>query len=283
MNNKEQDYYIKNTFSKFIEISGQDRANFIQGLITNDINKCEDNKKPIYSCLLSPQGKFLSDFFIINNNNHYLLEIHEKYFESFYSKLKIYKLRSKVDFKENCDLLSFIVFKKNINILSKKTIFYQDPRNDNIGTKVYIDRKSSELESLTKLKEFKYEKYKECLIRNLIPHSITDLVVNQSLLLENNFQDINAIAWNKGCYVGQEITARMKYRALLKKKIYVLELLSGEINLGDSIIDNDINIGKFISKVDKYVLCMLKIDLAQNKIKNNEKIIIDTSTKLKFL
>ena len=279
----EQDYYIKNTFSKFIEINGEDRASFLQGLITNDINKCNNNKSPVYSCFLSPQGKFLSDFFITNCNNHYLIEIHEKYFELFYSKLKIYKLRSKVEFNENSDLLSFVIFSKKIPEFSKNIILYNDPRNDNLGIKIYIDKQSNELKLLKLLKEYDYEIYKQILMKNLVPNSTIDLTENKSLLLENNFQNINAIDWDKGCYIGQEITARMKYRSLLKKQIYVLELLSGNINPGDVIIEQDINIGNVISKAGKYVLCMLKINLIKDKSLNKELIKINSSTHLKFL
>ena len=277
-----QDYYIKNSFSKFIEVRGQEGANFLQGLITNDINKC-DIKTSIYSCFLSPQGKFLADFFIVNFDNHYLIEIHEKYFDSFYSKLKIYKLRSKVEFKENKDLLSLIMFSKHIPKFSKNTIFFKDPRNNNLGLKVYINKNSNNLKLLSKLKENEFDIYKKILIKNLVPNSPTDLIENKSLLLENNFQNINAIDWNKGCYIGQEITARMKYRSLLKKQIYALELLSGNISPGDDVIQKDINIGSVISKTGQYVLCMLKINLIKNKSFKKGQIKTGSNALLKFL
>ena len=283
MNYMEQDYYIKNNFSKYIEVWGQDRANFLQGLITNDIYKCNDTKTSIYSCFLSPQGKFLADFFIVKFDNHYLIEIHEKYFDSFYSKLRIYKLRSKVEFKENADLLSLIIFSKHIPLFNKNTIFYNDPRKNNLGIKAYMDKKSNDLKLITKLKEYEFETYKQILMKNLVPNSTTDLIENKSLLLENNFQNINAIDWNKGCYIGQEITARMKYRSLLKKKIYVLELLSGKISPGDEIIQGGINIGSVISKTEQYVLGMLKINLVENKSFSKEQIKINSNTLLKFL
>jgi len=283
MNYMEQDYYIKNTFSKFIEISGEDRINFLQGIITNDINKCTDKNNCIYSCFLSPQGKFLADFFITNFDNYYLLEINEKFFESFFAKLKIYKLRSRVEFKENTNLISFVFFCKKPPPINKNIILYSDPRKDNLGDKAYIDKNSSDLEVIAQLKELKFDLYKEKLMRNLVPNSPTDLLENKSLLLENNFQNINAIDWDKGCYIGQEITARMKYRSLLKKKLYVLELLSGNINPDDDIIEKDINIGNVKSRINNYLLCMLKISLVENKSINKEIIKIFPSTQIKFL
>ena len=278
----QNDYYIKNIYSKFLDISGEDKVEFLQGLITNDINKCKEDK-PIYACLLTPQGKFSSDFFIIKYLNHYIIEIHEKYFDSFYSKLKIYRLRSKVEFKENTDLLSLIIFSKHIPIFSKNTMFYNDPRNNNLGVRAYIDKESNDLKLITKLKEYEFETYKQILMRNLVPNSTTDLFENKSLLLENNFQNINAIDWNKGCYIGQEITARMKYRSLLKKQIYALELLSGNISPGDDVIQKDINIGSVISKTGQYVLCMLKINLIKNKSFKKGQIKTGSNALLKFL
>ena len=80
------DYYFKNTDSRFIAISGDDDRDFLQGLITNDINLCNNN--PIYSCLLSPQGKFLADFFIIKLDDCFLIEIHYKFFDNILNKLQ---------------------------------------------------------------------------------------------------------------------------------------------------------------------------------------------------
>lgn len=276
-------YYIRNTSSKFIEISGDDRTSFLQGLITNDINKCQNTKNSIYSCLLSPQGKFIADFFIINLKHYYLIEINEKFFESFCSKLKIYKLRSKIDIIENTNLLSLIFFSKEPSPFKKNIISFNDPRKDSLGIKIYLDKFSNDLKLIENLKEYKYKKYEEILIKNLVPNSANDLIENKSLMLENNFQNLNAIDWNKGCYIGQELTARMKYRALLKKKIYVLKLLSGNVDLEEDIIENGINFGKIISKIDKYLLCMLKINLAEGKFNNKEEIEINFETKIKFL
>ena len=192
-------------------------------------------------------------------------------------------MHSKVEFKENTDLLSLIIFSKHIPLFNKNTIFYNDPRKDNLGIKIYIDKESNDLKLITKLKEYEFEIYKQILMKNLVPNSTTDLIENKSLLLENNFQNINAIDWNKGCYIGQEITARMKYRSLLKKKIYALELLAGNITPGDDIIQKDINIGSIVSKTGQYVLCMLKINLIENKSFNKEQIKTDSNALLKFL
>ena len=274
------DFYIKNTKSKFISIKGEDKADFLQGLITNDIFKCRSDN-PIYSCLLTPQGKFLADFFIVKLTDSYLIEIHEKYFSQFLSRLEIYKLRSDVNFTYNTNIESIILFSKKDYSNLDPIILFEDPRNKNIGKKVYINSKN--IINLKNLSEKTFDLYKEILMKNLVPFTPDDLIENKSLLLENNFQNIQAIDWEKGCFVGQEITARMKYRALLKKQIYALELVSGKIKKGDDIIIDKISIGKVISTVNKYALCMLKIDLVKEKNEKKESIDINSSINLKFL
>ena len=269
------EYYFINNDTRFINIAGDDRQEFLQGLITNDINACNRNN-PIYSCILSPQGKFLADFFVIELDGSYLIEIHNRFFDNILQKLQLYKLKSKVIISENNSYLSCVVLFINKKIaLPNHLISYQDPRNNNIGIRYILNTDNSS--SLKKLGftpvDINY--YKEILMKNLIPYSPDDLIVNKSLLLENNFQNINAISWDKGCYVGQEITARMKYRALLKKKIYTLEIISGSIQVGEKITINDISIGEIISITNKFTIAMLKIDTANAVIKKDN--VIDLS------
>ena len=268
------EYYFINNDTRFINIAGDDRQEFLQGLITNDINACNRNN-PIYSCILSPQGKFLADFFVIELDGSYLIEIHNRFFDNILQKLQLYKLKSKVIISENNSYLSCVLFINKKIAVPNHLISFQDPRNNNIGIRyiLNIDNSSSLKKLGFILVDINY--YKEILMKNLIPYSPDDLIVNKSLLLENNFQNINAISWDKGCYVGQEITARMKYRALLKKKIYTLEIISGSIQVGEKITINDISIGEIISITNKFTIAMLKIDAANAVIKKDN--VIDLS------
>ena len=263
--------YVNLKDSKFISISGEDRNIFLQDLITNDINKCNLNI-PIYACLLTPQGKFIADFFIIDNKKNYLIEIHNKFVNEFLGKLKIYKLRSKIIISENNDFASLVILENNNLLkLDNEIINFTDPRSNKLGTKVFI--KLDKINNFTNkfnLHEVKFDLYRELLIKNLIPFSPNDLMVNKSLLLEYNFDKINAIDWDKGCYVGQEITARMKYRALLKKSIRAVEIISGNVKLGNKIFNNQNAIGEIISCFNHLAIAMLKIDDANDFFKNNK-------------
>ena len=192
----------------------------------------------------------------------------------------MYKLRSNINIEENKLFYSFIIFGE-LKINNNYEILNLDPRNSNIGKKlIQYDPLIKFNEEIIEIDE---KKYHEILIQNKVPYSPFDLQENKSLLLENNFDNINAISWNKGCFVGQEITARMKYRALLKKQLYALELISGNINIGDKIIENEIILGEVISKANQYIFCILKIELVKEKSEKKALLEIDSSTTLKFL
>ena len=256
--------------SSFVMIAGDDRLDFLQGIITNDIRKCGENS-PIYSCMLSPQGKFLCDFFIIKLKDSYLLEINSAFLKDFLQKLKIYKLRSKVEIIQNTNYLSIVLMNYPEKFEHFDSISFIDPRNKILGSKIYIHQKyENEFKNLKNFKEIEFKTYRKLMMQNLIPFSTEDLIINKSLLLENNFENLNAIDWDKGCYVGKEITARMKYRALLKKNIRYAELISGKIQKGEIIFDKKSKVGEIISRCESMVMIMVKLEIEKNSILNTE-------------
>ena len=275
--------YVHLVDSKFISIKGEDRNEFLQDLITNDINKCSKDN-PIYSCLLSPQGKFLADFFIINLVDHYLIEINEMFVENFINKLNIYKLRSKININIEENYTSIVIL--NVDQIFKTDINYItciDPRHSILGQKIIINTSlKDQFLSDNNLVKIDVRSYRELMIKNLIPDSTKDLKINKSLLLENNFDAINAIDWEKGCYVGQEITARMKYRALLKKSIRTVEIISGSIMPGNKIFYNNNTIGEIISCINNLGIAMLKIEDANDAF-NNKNVLKTDSASLKII
>mgnify|MGYP003320325727 FL=1 len=272
-------YFYKNSNSRFLSIEGGDSNEFLQNLITNDINKCaEDNI--LYSCLLSPQGKFLSDFFIFKKDKRYLIETHSLFYEKLLKKLNLYKLRAKVNINKVNNLYSYSVF-GDLQKDQDTFIFNTDPRDKNIGLKLIHLKKNPKI--LDHFNEINEEKYHQILIQNIVPLSHYDLEENKSLLLENNFENLNSISWDKGCYVGQEITARMKYRALLKKKIYSLEIKDGSLIIGQQIKDDENEFGKIISIKNNSVLAMLKIELAEKKINTKQQIKTNEGVVLEFI
>ena len=272
-------YFYKNSNSRFLSIEGEESAAFLQNLITNDINKCASDKF-LYSCLLTPQGKFICDFFIFMKDSKYIIETHSFFYEKLLKKLKLYKLRSKIIINEVTNFYSYVVF-GNLKKDDDTIILNNDPRNEHLGNKLIHTSNKPTL--LSNHKPIDERKYHEIHIRNTVPLSHYDLDENKSLLLENNFENLNSISWDKGCYIGQEITARMKYRALLKKRIYSLKIINGDANIHQLIIDNENNYGKIIGLENKYVLAMLKIELVEKKIDTQKQIKTNEGSILEFI
>ena len=273
----ENKYFFHHSNSRFFKISGEDSKSFIQNLITNDISKCENNKI-IYSCILTPQGRFIADFFILKKDGYYIFETDKKFFENLLNKLNIYKLRSNIVI-EQIHLFSYSLF--NYHYDSSYLIQSKDPRNLNIGIKLILQKKIGLLQN--NLEEIDETDYHEILISNNIPYSPIDLLESKSLLLENNFDNLNAIDWQKGCYVGQEITARMKYRGLLKKKLYSLKVYKGDITNDKELLVNGKKIGHIISKAHSKIFAVLNIEFVDELRKKSKKLELDSSLVLDFL
>jgi len=271
-------YFFHHFNSKFFKIIGKDSKTFIQNLITNDIQKCNEGSI-IYSCLLTPQGKFLADFFIFNINGNYFFETNEKFYNNLLVRLKIYKLRSNIQIEEVKDFYSYSIF--NINYEDDYILKLNDPRNNNLGNKLILNHKIKMKDK--NIKEISETEYHEILIATTTPYSPIDILENKSLLLENNFENINAIDWDKGCYVGQEITARMKYRGLLKKKLYSLKLKAGSVLVGDELRINNKKIGKIVSIANSNIFASLNINYVNELKKNNKILTINDSLSFDFL
>ena len=271
-------YFFSHFNSRFFKISGKDSEPFIQNLITNDIQKCNESSI-IYSCLLTPQGKFLADFFIFNIDGIYFFETNKKFYNNLLNRLKIYKLRSDILIDEVKSLYSYSIF--NLHYETDNIILSNDPRNNNLGKKLILNHKIKITDNY--IKEISETEYHEILIASTTPYSPFDILENKSLLLENNFENINAIDWDKGCYVGQEITARMKYRGLLKKKLYSLKLKAGSVLVGDELIINNKKIGKIVSIANSNIFAVMNINFVNELKKNNNILTINDSLAFDFL
>ena len=242
----DKEYYL---FKKrgIILIEGKDRFKFIQGIISNDIELLR--KKPsIYSSLLTPQGKFQYDFFISNFKEKFFLECDISAQEELISKFMMFKLRLDVKVSINSDY-NIILSKKKLNFSERNSssIFsFYDPRFDNS----FFSRTYANSNFLNEIKkkyvEINENRYETLRLNNCIPDFSIDATKAKSLLLEMRFDKLNGISWTKGCYMGQEITARMKYRNIVKKKIFKV-LIDFRSNLKNEITLENETVGKLTS------------------------------------
>ncbi len=235
-----------------LKIAGEDRKSFLQGLITNDINLLDEGNNAIYSCLLNNKGQYLFDFFIIEDGDNLLLDIDRDRVERFAKILKIYKLRSKVSL-EILDSKIYWMLDNNFT----DAIVYQDTRSDKMGYRLITD-----VDIDTDDAKLSYETYR---IKNQIPKSGQDLIIEKSTLLECNIDKLNGISWSKGCYIGQEVTARMHYKGTLKKRLYSIEIKEEfELENENYIYMNDKKIGNISSFNSGFGLALLNIAKLDN-------------------
>ena len=255
----------------FIQINGSDAKDFLQNIVTNDIAKV-NNSSTIFSSILTPQGKYLFEFFVLKLKDDYLLECEKKSTTEIIKLLKFYKLRSKVDFidlseKYVAAVISLEKFKEmNGSNLSKGgTISYQedpvyiDPRNDKLGAKIISKLENIHL-AIKKLnlkitdKKNYYNKSFELGIPQIDLNKLKDKIFG----IENNLDELNGIDFKKGCYIGQENTSRIKLRNKLRRRILAIQKISGEISENDVIKYKNNDIGKIL--IDKpYSFALVKI------------------------
>lgn len=259
----DKEYYL---FKKrgIILIEGKDRFKFIQGIISNDIELLR--KKPsIYSSLLTPQGKFQYDFFISNFKEKFYLECDISAQEELISKFMMFKLRLDVKVSINSDY-NIILSKKKLNFSERNSssIFsFYDPRFDNS----FFSRTYANSNFLNEIKkkyvEINENRYQTLRLNNCIPDFSIDATKAKSLLLEMRFDELNGISWTKGCYMGQEITARMKHRNIVKKKIFKV-LIDFRSNLKNEITLDNETVGKLTSHNKKDGIAFLDTKALSN-------------------
>ena len=270
------------TLKGFISIKGEDSIDFIQNIISNNIKNVTDNNC-IFSSLLTPQGKFLFEFIILKIKNNFLIECNDELIKELSNKLLNYKLRSKVEIKIEDNLISidipFVKFKNlNINKLNvinyKNYIIFEDPRIKNTLARAIIE-KSKIKEFLGDLDiELSDEKYLlEKKLFNLgIPSKDIIKLQNEIFSLEANFLELNGIDQKKGCYIGQENTARMYLKNKVNKRLFALQIIKGKVQKGQKITLGDEEIGKVLID-DLFPFALIKIN------KDNKNLIINKELK----
>ena len=223
-------------------VSGEDSQNFLQNLISNDINKVTDNSS-CFASLLTPQGKFLYEFIVVKHKSGFFIDCEKSQSEEIFKQLHLYKIRSKVEILNlsNEFVVASFGYEKYLTIVGSKDILgftfkYRedpillDPRNKYLGARLIINLEKLYL-SLKKLdlKNDKIEKYHSHSHKlGIVPKNLNKLK-NKLFGIECNFEELNGIDFKKGCYVGQENTARIKLKNKLSKRLLPIEIINGKL------------------------------------------------------
>ena len=228
-----------------LRVRGPDAKSFLQNLVTNDVNKLNNNI--IYSALLTPQGKLFADFFLADLGQDILIDVNSKVSDNLLKLLNLYKLRAEITI-EKTDL------KVSTGINNKPHKGIEDPRHPKMGWRYYSDEAVSE-------KNIDWEKLR---IENLIPEFGKELS-SDSYILEYGFEKLNGVDFKKGCYVGQEVTARMKHKTKLRKGLAIVKT-TGRVPLNTPIYANNKIVGKVFSCTNSQALAYLRFESALKKM-----------------
>ena len=265
---------IKNVYilddRAILYLNGEDAKEFLQNLISNDINKVSGNNS-CFTSLLSPQGKFLYEFIIIKYKSGYLIDCEKSQVDGLFKQLSIYKLRSKVEILNlsNEFVVAAFSYEKFLNFdeaqdIAGFTLKYRedpillDPRNKLLGARLVINLEKLYL-SLKKLDlhDSKLEEYYSFSHKlGIVPKDLNKLQ-NKLFGIECNYEELNGIDFKKGCYVGQENTARIKLKNKLSKRLLPINVVNGELTEGESIYYNENEIGKVLIDND-YPFALIK-------------------------
>jgi len=270
-------------------INGEDAKNFLQNIITNDINKVS-NEYSCFGALLTPQGKYLFDFIISKHKSGYFLDCEKENIEALLNQLNLYKLRSKVEILNlsNEFVIAALSREKFLSITNSKDVagytqkyredtILLDPREKDLGARLIINLEKLYL-SLKKLelKNSDIETYYSHSHNLGIAQRNTKNLQNKLFGIECNFEELNGIDFKKGCYVGQENTARIKLKEKLNKRLFAIKLIEGKIE-DDLILCDGVEVGKVMIKDNNF------FGIIKNQKLNFDNVLVCGKAKIKII
>lgn len=261
------DYCTHHPERVVIELSGTDKAIFLQGLITQDIELLK-TQEIIYGLLLSPQGRFQFELFVIKVSDElWLLDVEAEHAATLFKKLQMYKLRSAVEIKVSNDWNAGISSQPIMDgdpVETNNSVCIIDPRNAKIGYRLYQ-------KTALNYHPQDFEHYQNLRLMLAIPEGSKDMIIDKSIPLEWNMEQLNAISFTKGCYMGQELTARTKHVGMVRKRVMPVKFEKlGSYPKGCSLIQNGKTIGSLGSSNDIRGLALIYSDFDKT-----QKILLD--------
>jgi tRNA-modifying protein YgfZ len=253
-------------------VSGADRRRFLQGLVSNDVDKVGPEQAR-YAALLTAQGKYLYDFMMIEFSEAIWLDTEAGRLSNLKARLSIYRLRSKASLDERPDLAAAAVFGKGALAAMgfsedpgaarpfASGVAFVDPRLAALGVRCILPRADIRrvLEG-TGLLEAGFPAYDSLRLQLGVPDGSRDLVPEKSILLESGFDELNGVDWQKGCYIGQELTARTKYRGLIKKRLMPVEIDGPAPAPGTIVTADGREVGEMRSSRNEFGLALLRLE-----------------------
>ncbi len=255
-----------------VSIGGDDRRIFLQGLISQDIDKINE-KQATYGALLTPQGKFLHEFFILELGDKLVLECERDRAADLVTRLSRFKLRAKVTIEDVSDAYRIaVVFTPTAPALAASELgletvagaairsamgtTFVDPRHADLGCRLILENDAD----LPMAQLVKSEDYDFWRLQLGVGDGSRDFDIEKTTLLEANFDALNGVDWDKGCYMGQEITARTHYRGLVKRRLVPVQFDGPTPVRGTQVLTNGTPIGEIRSTAENRGLANMRVD-----------------------
>jgi folate-binding protein YgfZ len=248
-----------------ITVSGADRIAFLQGLVSNDVAKASAGRA-LYAAFLTAQGKYLHDIFIAAIGERLLIECEAARRPDLLRRLSLYKLRSQVSLSEENGLSVGLCFGEGaLSALGlpatsgqaraeQSGVVFVDPRLAALGARAYLPAAGLQPETAATAD------YDRLRISLGVPDGSRDLPVEKAILLENGFDELNAIDWDKGCYMGQELTARTRYRGLVRKRLMPVAIEGPAPAFGAPLLLGEKEAGEMRSANGKLGLALIRLE-----------------------
>lgn len=199
---------------RILEITGTDALHFLQGLVTNDLQKLDQGL--VYAAILTPQGKYLADFLVSRHGDAILLDVDASLAPMLLQRLSMYKLRADVTITETT-----MQVRRGTGPAPAGAL--PDPRHPDLGWRLYGDTGGDDGSDFERIR-----------VAHCIPETGIELTPD-TFILEAGFERLNGVDFRKGCYVGQEVTARMKHKTELRKGLTMVAV-HGTAPTGTEII-----------------------------------------------
>src|SRR5947209_493411 len=255
-----------------LAVSGPGRRPFLQGLVSNDVDKVSPTAAR-YAALLTAQGKYLHDFMMAEADESIWLDAEAARLGDLKRRLSMYRLRAKVSLDERSDLAVAAMFGADITaILGLPSepgaarpfgsgVVLVDPRLASLGARAILPRERARTELAdADIAETGFDSYDRLRLSLGIPDGSRDLLLEKSILLESGFDELNGVDWQKGCYIGQELTARTKYRGLVKRRLMPVRIEGPPPVPGTIVTLDGREVGDMRSSRDGLGLALLRIE-----------------------
>ena len=262
--------YLVLEHRRVLALTGEDRVSFLQGLVSNDVTKAS-TERALWTAFLSPQGKYLHDFFLTDSGERLLFAPEAERAEELVKRLTLFKLRSKVAI-ERPEMALVALYGEGVAALLDLPetpgaarpwgggLVFMDPRLADMGALAFLPLENLE-ETLAGagFSAGTRQDYDARRVALGLPDGSRDLEVDKTLLLEAGFDELKGIDWKKGCYMGQELTARTKYRGLVKRRLLPVAYEGDAPEEGTAITQSDKEVGRVRSVAGGRALAELRL------------------------